>query len=375
LAGSGKPGDCLKVIIAGGGTGGHIFPAIAIAEALKADFPEAIIHFVGTRYGMETELVPRAGYPLLTLPIRGFLGKGISEKLALLWRLPASLLISLCLIARYRPKVVIGVGGYASGPLLLVAALLRIPTLIQEQNAFPGITNRLASRVARVALCGFAEAAKWLKCPVIVTGNPVRNSLGAALPWSPERKQILILGGSQGARSLNRILPQLLRETLGEDAPKVVHQCGSRYSEEVKASYEGAAFEVEVTPFIDNIGDAMNRSLMLICRAGAGTIAELAQMRVPAILVPFPQAAHDHQTYNARSLAKSGAVRLLPESQFEQLADEMRELLDQRELLGKMASAYPPLVGNAAVRCAKIAAGLILGKEVGDLDKEFGTHV
>lgn len=362
-------------MIAGGGTGGHIFPAIAIAEAFKAKHPNTNIHFVGTRYGMETDLIPKAGYPLLTLPIRGFLGKGLKDKLALLWRLPASLFLSLVLLLRHRPKIVIGVGGYASGPLLFMAALMRIPTMIQEQNAFPGITNRLGSRFSRVALCGFQEAGRWLKCPVIVTGNPVRNSFGNSPDWHADRKQILILGGSQGARALNRTLPKLLREELTQDSPKIIHQCGRRYVKEVEEAYQGAPFDVEVTPFIDDIEKVMNASLFLICRAGASTIAELKQTGVPAVLVPFPNAAHDHQTFNARSLENTGAAMMIHEADLEHSGHQIRQMLQDPEILGKMASAYAAEPEDAASQCAAIAQELIEGREVTDLVKQFGTHV
>lgn len=365
----------MNIIISGGGTGGHIFPALAIADAMTRRDANVRVHFVGTRYGMETDLVPKAGYPLYYLPIRGFLGRGVRNQLALLWRLPLSLLLSVWLLLRLRPKLVLGVGGYASGPLLFVAALFRIPTLIQEQNAFPGVTNRMTSRVAKLALCGFAEAGKYLRCPVIATGNPVRGSFRETLPWTAERKLVLVLGGSQGAKALNQRLPAILLEVLRDRGLELVHQCGRNYREQVEAAYAGASMPVTVTPFIERMDEVMNRALLIICRAGASTIAELEQTRVPAILVPFPNAAHDHQTFNARSLEARGLARLVPEAELDRLTELLRELLTDRDLLVKMATAAPPAKDDAAARCAEIAAALISGKEVSELVHQFGKHV
>ncbi len=365
----------MNIIISGGGTGGHIFPALAIADAMVRRDASVKVTFVGTRYGLESQLVPKAGYPLRYLPIRGFLGRGLRNQLALLWRLPLSLALSVWLVLRLRPKLVLGVGGYASGPLLFVAALLRIPTLIQEQNAYPGVTNRLTSRVAKLALCGFAEAGQYLRCPTLVSGNPVRGSFRAATPWSPERKLVLVLGGSQGAKALNQRLPAILIEVLRERGLELIHQCGRNYQAQVESAYADAPIPVTVTPFIERVDEVMNRALLIICRAGASTIAELEQTRVPAVLIPFPNAAHDHQTYNARSLASRGMARLVPESELEDLGEVLRELLTDRDLLGKMATAAPPSQDDAAARCAEIAAALIGGTEVRQLVHQFGKYV
>lgn len=352
----------------GGGTGGHIFPAIAIAQALEKQEPSTKIHFVGTRYGMETTLVPQAGYPLHTLPIRGFLGKGLGDKLHLLWRLPASLFMAFFLILRYRPKIVIGVGGYASGPMLLVASLLRIPTMIQEQNAYPGLTNKLGAHFAKLACLGFQEATDYLKCPAVVTGNPVRGMFAGIEPWRQDRPHVLILGGSQGARSLNQVLPQVLKDLLKEqDQIKVVHQCGKRFIEQVKEAYGSVDFPLEITAFIDDMPKAMNQARLIICRSGASTIAELKLAKVPAVLIPFPQATGDHQTFNAKSLQQSGAALLIAEADLPNCKDQLRELLEDPTKLSRMAQAYPPEDGNAAETCANIALALKNRQEVGDL--------
>jgi len=365
----------MTYMIAGGGTGGHIFPAIAIAEAIRARRGDARILFVGTRYGMEKTLIPKAGYRLLTLPIRGLVGKGLGGKLALLWRLPTSLLLSLWMLVRYRPGVVIGVGGYASAPLMLVAGLLRFPTMIQEQNAFPGLTNRIGARFARLACLGFPEAGRHLRCPSLVTGNPVRATMSAGPAWSPDRHTILIVGGSQGALALNREVPGLLKRVLTEGSGiRVVHQCGRDKEQAVRAAYEGAAFAVEVTGFIEDMSAAWDEALLVICRAGASTIGELRQKRVPAVLVPFPAAAGDHQTHNARSLADRGAAVLIAEADLPESAPVLASLLADRDTLAAMVDAMGRPETDSAGRCAEIALALERGTEVSRLVEEH-AHV
>lgn len=363
-------------MIAGGGTGGHIFPAVAIAEALQRQVQGAQILFVGTRYGMEQRLIPELGYRLLTLPIRGLLGKSVQQKLALLWRLPAALMLSFWYLVRHRPRVVVGVGGYASGPLIWMAWLLRFPTMIQEQNAFPGLTNRLNAKLVKLACLGFPEAAKRLKCPSLVTGNPIRGTFAEKrTPWQAERKTLLILGGSQGARALNQALPPQLKTVLAGSAYKVIHQCGAAHVEVVKAAYGEVDFELEVTPFIADLASLMNQVLLVICRSGASTVSELKQVGVPAILVPFPQATHDHQTFNAKHIADLGAAILLPESQIESAGDCIAALLaDPNQELADMAAAFEQDRVNAADLCAQVICELERGRAVTQIIEEY-RHV
>ena len=365
----------MKYMIAGGGTGGHIFPAVAIAESLRERVPDARITFVGARYDMEKDLIPRLGYPLLFLPVRGFVGKSLLKKADLLWRLPASLILSAFYLIRDRPKVVIGVGGYASAPLLAVAWLSRIPTMVQEQNAFPGLVNRLFSRSATIAAVGFAEAVDRLHCPAIVTGNPIRKGFAKIKPWSPDRNAILVTGGSQGAQALNRILPGLFKATLANRGLRVVHQCGARHVAAVEHAYRGANFKVEVTPFIDNMGEMMEHVLFAVCRAGASTIAELRRVGVPAVLVPFPGAAHDHQTFNAKSLADSGAAVLVPERELAAAAPVFQALIDDKTKLVQMAESMPSRTAEAAAVCAEIVLALQNKRKGADIVREFETHL
>ena len=366
----------MNYLIAGGGTGGHIYPAVAIGEALLAKRPDARIHFVGTRYGMEKDLIPKLGYPLLTLPIRGFLGKGIAGKAALLWRLPLSVLLSLWMLIRYRPGAVIGVGGYASGPLLWVAAILRFPCCIQEQNAYPGVTNKLLSKWVKLALCGFPEAGEHFPCPSLTTGNPIRSGFRGESEWSRDRATILILGGSQGAKALNETVPDLLKRSLGSDSGrKVIHQCGRNHQDQVKKAYAGAPFPVQVVPFIEDLPKLMTDVLLVICRAGASTLSELQSVKIPALLVPFPRAAHDHQMFNARSLAATGAAEVIPEPDLVGAGDLMNHLLHDMKRLEEMARSYGSDGPDSASLCAELILELEQKTEVSALVKKYGQYV
>lgn len=363
-------------LIAGGGTGGHIFPAVAIGRALLAERPDARIVFVGTKYGMEKDLIPKMGFPLLTLPIRGLLGKGLGKKLALLWRLPASMLLSAFYLLKYRPKAVVGVGGYAAGPMLITAALLRKPTLIQEQNAYPGLTNKLCAKVAKLACLGFPEAAKHFSCPTMVTGNPVRQDFTGREPWGIERKTVLILGGSQGAQALNRELPKWLGAAFqAEDGLELIHQAGKNHVETVRAAYGDQARGVQVVDFIHDIAEVMDRARLIICRAGASTIFELKHVKIPAVLVPFPRATHDHQTHNAKSLADSGAAWLLPEGSLAEKGQEIVALIRDEAALKTMAAAYSQDLPDSAVLCAQAVLALEDGQPVKRILEELQVHV
>lgn len=362
-------------LIAGGGTGGHIFPAVAIGQALLAKKPDAQVLFVGTRYGMECSLIPKLGYRLLKLPIRGLLGKGLGQKLALLWRLPASLILSAYFLFRYRPRVVIGVGGYASGPMLWTAALFRRPTFIQEQNAFPGLTNRLCAKIARMACLGFAEAEAYLNCPSLVTGNPVRPAFIGRQVWQSQRDTVLVLGGSQGARALNREMPQLLAPLFKGDTPlQLVHQAGRGHMDGVRQSY-GEISRVQVVDFIEDVASLMDRVRLVICRAGASTISELKHLAIPAVLVPFPGATGDHQTHNAKTLSQTGSAWLIPEPALSQAGAGLIELIGDNKKLQTMADAYSKTLPNSADMCARVALALEDGRAVDRIIEELQVHV
>lgn len=324
----------MRLVIAGGGTGGHLFPGIAIAEALVDHDPQSEVLFIGTAKGIETREVPKAGFPLELIEVGGLKRVGLRKTLKTLWALPASLWHSLRLLRRFNAGAVIGVGGYASGPVLLAAAILRIPTAICEQNSAAGFTNRvLAQFVRRVYLTfdgarGYFPAAKTQ-----LVGNPLRRSFRRAVSQgarAPVSGRIFTFGGSQGARILNEVVPQALRH-LQERGLSVsaLHQAGASEIEEVRASYAAGKVEARVVSFIDDMVGEYRHAEIVVCRAGASSCTELTALGIPAILVPFPFAADDHQTSNARDLADRGAALLLPQAELTavRLADELEALL------------------------------------------------
>lgn len=362
-------------MIAGGGTGGHIFPALALGEAIKHLEPDWRILYVGTRYGLEGQIIPQRGHRLLYLPMRGVLGKGWLKRLALLWRIPLSVLLSLWLLLRFRPRLLIGVGGYASLPLLMVGGLLRVPTVLQEQNAYPGLSNRVLARVARVALVGFEEAARYLRCPSLATGNPVREAFYGVPDWLPERRQILIVGGSQGAACLNRIVPELLCSHFHDDSITVLHQCGKGRVDEVRSGYAEAVFPVQVSEFVDDMPAVLAQTRLVISRAGASTLSELKAARVPSVLVPFAGATHDHQSHNARSLAGQCAALLVREDELASAGDRIAALVRDTRRLEGMASACGRSAVQSAHQCASIALEIARRRPLDAIIARFESHV
>ena len=354
------PESPMRVLISGGGTGGHIHPALAIAEALLEKAPDANIEFVGALGRMEMERIPAAGHVITGLPITGFDRKLSARNLLFPFRLLKSLWISKNLIKRFKPDVVVGVGGFASGPLLWMAAKAGIPTLIQEQNGFPGITNRLlAGRVNRVC-AGFPGLERWFPSEKITeTGNPLRQGiltrLGApsasAQNASDARNHfglglnkpvLLVLGGSLGAASMNRAVRSLMTSgALQDKGFQILWQCGGRYeSEQVAWAKDHNDPNLIVTGFIDRMDLAYDAASIIASRAGAMSIAELALVGKPTLLVPSPHVAEDHQTKNARSVVDRHGALLIPDSQVEsELENEVRMLLDDPVKCADMSTA------------------------------------
>jgi UDP-N-acetylglucosamine--N-acetylmuramyl-(pentapeptide) pyrophosphoryl-undecaprenol N-acetylglucosamine transferase len=332
----------MKMLLAGGGTGGHLFPAVALAQRLLEKTPESEVLFVGTERGIESRILPELGLPLATIDIAGFAGKGIGGKLALVPRLFKSVYQSLHILDRFRPQVVVGVGGYASGPLLLAARLKGYPVLIHEQNAWPGLTNRLLARWAERICLSFAEADRaFHHGATVLTGNPLRRGMEDCPPISPDNPLLLVFGGSRGARAINeamvRALP-LLEEFRGRLG--ILHQTGAEDVEWTREEYRQAGWDPNgVVPFINDMADAYARAHLVLCRAGATTVAELTACGRPAIMVPYPHAAGDHQSANARALAHRGAALMLPQSELtaENIARIAGDLLRDRERLLNMA--------------------------------------
>ncbi|GAC1601843.1 MAG: undecaprenyldiphospho-muramoylpentapeptide beta-N-acetylglucosaminyltransferase [Myxococcales bacterium] len=340
----------MRLLVAGGGTGGHLFPGLALAEEVKTRHPRNDVLFVGSARGIEARVVPKSGFPLRLIDVGPLKGQGLGGFLRGMFRLPRALFESLAILRKFDPDVVVGVGGYASGPAVVAAFLLRIPTAVQEQNALPGFTNRLLGRIVRAVFIAFEEARPFFPpATTHLLGNPIRRAfLDNYLHTKPPgaRLSIFVTGGSQGARGLNSRVAEaveLLAPTLGPRL-RVVHQTGARDAESVAARYAklaGTGLEASATPFIDDMARAYADADLLVCRAGATTIAELTVCKKPSILVPFPFAADDHQTVNAHSLVQAGAAVLLQEQQLsgEKLAGELRALEADRARLQGMARA------------------------------------
>ncbi len=313
-----------RIIISGGGTGGHIFPAIAIARALKRLAPDTQLLFVGANGKMEMDKVPAAGFRIVGLDIQGINRKSIWKNLLLPFKLFNSIRKARQIIRDFRPDVAVGVGGYASGPLLHTASRMRIPCLIQEQNSYAGITNkRLGRKVAKVCVAFDGMERFFPKEKILFTGNPIRRESVAIqnkrfealelLSLSANKKTILLTGGSLGARTLNECMREGLARLAAADI-QVIWQCGSYYYEELKQVVDGSYGHVKLTAFLHRMDLAYAAADVILARAGAGTIAELCAVGKPVILVPSPNVAEDHQTKNARALVEKGAALLVSDS-------------------------------------------------------------
>lgn len=341
------------MIIAGGGTGGHFFPGLAVAQALQGGVPSARVSFAGSPRGIEARLAPQYGFPFAALPASGVAGLGGLKRIKGLLSVPVALVKSLALIHRLRPCAVVGVGGYASFPVALAAGLLGIPVLLLEQNVTPGLANRILAPWAVAVAASFPQTLQHFRGKGRLTGNPVRASLTAvpseAPPESPLR--LLVVGGSRGARALNdaliAALPQLRTFPGGIE---IRHQTGAEDLQRVQAAYARAGIPARVEPFIEGMAEAYAWCHAVLCRAGATTLAELAATRRPALLVPFPQAAGNHQVHNARGLESLGGALCIEQERLtaDSLLGALGELsapARRRDMAAKLGSSARP---NAA---------------------------
>ena len=308
----------MKVIIAGGGTGGHLFPGVAVAEEfLKRDGTSRIL-FIGTKRGVEAAILPELGFELVTLDVAGIKGKGLWGTVKALTKIPQSLGRSFGIIRDFGPDILIGVGGYASGPAVLAAHWMGVKTAVMEQNALPGITNKLLGRFVDRVFVTFEETKRaFPEGKVLVTGNPVRAGFLRSMEEGEEKNgrfTILVFGGSQGAHRINMIFLETLKALRMDRArTRVIHQTGGTDFEAVKQAYGELGMEVDVRPFIQDMPQVFRSADLLVCRAGATSIAEITASGKAAILIPFPYAVHDHQTKNAEVLARAGAAILAAE--------------------------------------------------------------
>jgi UDP-N-acetylglucosamine--N-acetylmuramyl-(pentapeptide) pyrophosphoryl-undecaprenol N-acetylglucosamine transferase len=348
----------VRVLIAGGGTGGHLYPGIALARELQRRDPAVEVSFVGTALGIEAKVIPREGFALDLIRVAGLKGKSLGARLRGLALLPLSAVDAWRVISRRRPAVVVGVGGYSSGPVLALAALRRYPTLLLEQNALPGVTNRLLAPLVRAAAVNFEEALRFFPRTGFVAGNPVRAAFfGPAVTEGHERKaRVLIFGGSQGAHAINLALvaaaPQLAASGLDL---AITHQTGERDLDLVRDAYQRAGLDARVEAFLYEMDRAMNQADIVVSRAGATTLSELAAAGRPAVLVPLPTATDDHQRKNAEAFARAGGAVVLEERGLtgEQIATELlalaRDPARRREMSEKARALARP---DAAARIA-----------------------
>jgi UDP-N-acetylglucosamine--N-acetylmuramyl-(pentapeptide) pyrophosphoryl-undecaprenol N-acetylglucosamine transferase len=311
----------LRIVIAGGGTGGHLYPGIAVARELLARQAEAVVTFVGTAQGIEARVVPKEGFALDLIRSSGIKGKSVAGRLRGLAILPLSLLDASRIVSVRRPHLVLGVGGYSSGPVVMVASLRGVPTMLLEQNAVPGLTNRVLARFVRAAAVTFESTRAFFGSKAFVSGNPVRpeflNGRPAAKEWgandrTPGGVQVLVFGGSQGAHAINVAMVEAAARLASSGAPiRLAHQTGERDLEMVRAGYRSAGLEADVEPFFYDMGRRVAEADMMVCRAGATTIAELTAAGKPAILIPLPTATDDHQRRNAEAMVAAGAAEML----------------------------------------------------------------
>lgn len=346
----------MRVLIAGGGTGGHLYPGIAVADEVKARGGEVL--FVGTTRGLEARVVPAAGYALELLAVSGLKRMGLGATMRGLSRLPLAFARSLAIVRRFRPDVVLGVGGYASGPLVAAAALLGRPTAIQEQNSVPGFTNRTLGRVVRAVLAAFEEARSFFPAAKFtVVGNPVRRQFVERAAAGAESlvPSLLIVGGSQGARAVNDLVMGAAEILAAKNAlPRTVHQTGTADADRCRERYQalGLAATVSVQPFIEDMAGTLGAATVVVGRAGALTLAELAIVGRPAVLIPLPTAADDHQTRNALAFADAGAALVLDQRQATaaDLAEHLAGLLSDPQRSRAMAAAMKTLARPRAAQ-------------------------
>ena len=348
----------MRAILAGGGTGGHVIPALAIANQLKKTYGAEVL-FIGTARGIENRLVPAAGYPLHLVRVGALKNVSLTTRLKTAFDLPRAVWDAGRMLNEFAPDVVIGVGGYASGPAMLAAVIKHIPTLAFEPNVVPGFANRMVARFVSGAAVHFEETAKYFRHSE-VTGVPVRQAFFEIPPKRGGTPTLLVFGGSQGAHAINeamiRCLPVLQREAPGIH---IIHQTGERDYNDALAAYHGLGESAEVFKFIEDMPAAFARADLVVCRSGASTVAEIAAAGKPAVFVPFPRAADDHQRINAEALARHGAAVVVEESKLEGvwLAETIAALLQDSQRLQQMSHAARELAHpNAAHDIATMAA-------------------
>lgn len=353
----------MRAILAGGGTGGHVIPAIAIAQELQRRYGAECL-FIGTARGLENRLVPGAGYPLKLVKVGALNRVSLATRLRTAFDLPRAIFAAAGILNEFQPDVVIGVGGYASGPAMLASIVKHIPRIAFEPNVVPGFANRVVARFVSAAAVHFEQTAEYFH-NAVVTGVPVRPAFFQIpeKPYVQNSPTLLVFGGSQGARAINQVmvrsLPELMKRVHGL---KLVHQTGERDYNEAQSAYAQAGIPAEVHKFIDDMPAFFARADLVLCRSGASTVAEIAAAGKPAVFVPFPLAADDHQRRNAEALERAGAAIVLEETKLDEvwLVDTVSALLEDARMLRKMSDtarsmAHPDAAKDIADLAAKVA--------------------
>lgn len=367
----------MRVMVSGGGTGGHIYPAITIIERLRAQDPSVEILYVGTKSGLESDIIPKENIPFETIEVAGFQRKLTPKNFIVLGRAVKGVWQAISLVKKFRPDVVIGTGGYVCGPVLLAAGILGIPTMIQEQNVVPGVTNKIASRFARKIAVGYEEAGAYFpdRTKIAATGNPIRKAVVdarredglAEFGLDANKKTILVSGGSRGARSINTALIALHEKFCSRDDVQILHITGqNEYNRVIDNLKEKgidweAAGNIKIVPYAYHMPNALAAADLAIFRAGALGLAELAARGIPSVLVPYPYATANHQEFNARIMEKHGAAVVILDAQLtgEVLLAKVEELLAEPSTLDRMAAASRELGrAEAADDIARLARSL-----------------
>ena len=358
--------DIKKVLIIAGGTGGHVIPALTVAQYFISQGLQ--VHWIGTTQGIEARLVPAANIPLSFIEIYGLRGHRLQRWLKAPFQILKATFQALKVLKREKPDVVLSMGGYVSGPGALAAWILRIPFVLHEQNAVEGWTNRILAHFAKRIMVAFPQAFQDKKNKVVLTGNPVRSTILEVPPpqirlviREPREWRVLVLGGSLGASILNESVPKAIALFSKEQRPQLCHQTGKLHLESTRKIYAEYAVEATVTDFIENMSKAYEWADVIICRSGALTVAEIAAVGVSSILVPFPFAIGDHQTYNARFLSDKDAAILLPQAQLNEniLYQKLKELMEnpqKRLAMAKMSREYanPQATMRVAEQCIEV---------------------
>ena len=360
------------ILLAAGGTGGHVYPAIAIADALKKEDPSTEILFVGTKAHMEWKAVPKAGYPIKNVWISGFHRRFTFKNLLFPVKLITSLFQSLSILSAYKPQVVVSCGGYVAGPVGWVAGKKGIPLVIQEQNSFPGVTNRLLAKFASKIFTAFKEADQFLpKEKTEVVGNPTRATLTgadrekalASFGFNSDKPVLLVMGGSGGAKTINDAMKANIEQLHNDSNLQIIWQCGPRYYDELTTEVnEEKLINLRLTAYLDNMAEAYAAADLVISRAGASSCSELMLTGTPSILVPSPNVAGDHQTQNATAMVHAGASKMLEDGTMKETMSELVEqLIYDQETLKRM--------NQAALDLAKPEAAKLIAKEILEIAK------